>query len=81
MTEPAISISKPAKDVVKEVITPKIPRLNERVLIGYYDTYDSDFKQHCMTIRKCGLVSEVVAIEGRRITLYAARRRNRNKHD
>lgn len=76
MTAPAMKICP-----TKEVIATRPPRLNERILIGRYSSWSSDFEEHCKIIRKCGLVAEVEAADSMQTKLYAARRRPRNKHD
>lgn len=82
MTQPALKVTSKAERQI-EAVALEIPRMNERVLIGRYPSnlLGSDFQEHCATIRKCGLVAEVVKEDGMALLLYAARRRDRNKHD
>lgn len=72
-------------EITTDSVTGRPPRLNERVFVRSYDPDElsamKGFRNHCETISKCGLVPEVVAETGRRLQLYAARRRGRNGHD
>lgn len=58
----------------------KPPRLNERVFIGHYQSYQHEaLFAAAETILKCGLVAEVEKRPGTVPSLYAARRRGRRK--
>lgn len=81
MSEPALRIDQQQVEAVRQELYANPPRLNERVFIYKAKYLNDAFTQVCATIRKCGLVAEVVQEDGKELALYAARRRNRNKHD
>ncbi len=77
MTEPALKIDKK----IEAKVSPRIPRLNERVFVDSFYTNDNHFEEHCKVIRLCGLTAEIEVQKGSLMRLWAARRRGRNKHD